>query len=103
MDLGQIVLATGIPSLILSGVVGLLFTKFEKRLERKENIREKHDYLLIKSISAAMTLGEATAEAVQRIPDAHCNGDMHRALEYAKEVKHEQREFLAKQAVSGIL
>ena len=42
---------------------------------------------------SAIALAEATAKAVQRIPDAKCNGDMHAALEYAQKVKHEQKDF----------
>ena len=45
---------------------------------------------------------KATAEAVQRIPDAHCNGDMHAALEYARKVKHEHKEFMTEQSVQAL-
>ena len=51
----------------------------------------------------SVALGEATAKAVQRIPDAHCNGDMHAALDYASQVKHEQKEFLTKRGIHAIL
>ena len=70
--------------------------------EKKEKIREEQEYLLVKSIGAAIALGEATAEAVARIPDAHCNGDMHSALEYARKVKHDQKEFLTKHCIEAI-
>lgn len=40
--------------------------------------------------------------AVQRIPDAKCNGDMHAALEYAQKVKHEQKDFLREQALENL-
>ncbi|WP_417176215.1 hypothetical protein [Anaerotignum sp.] len=50
-----------------------------------------------------MALGEATARAVQRIPDAKCNGDMHKALEYAEAVKHQQKEYLHQKAVENIV
>ena len=49
-----------------------------------------------------IALGEATARAVQRIPDAHCNGDMHAALDYAAKVKHEQKDFLTRQGIESI-
>ena len=58
--------------------------------------------LVIQSSSAAIALGEATAKAVQRIPDAHCNGDMHAALDYAAKVKHEQKEFLSAQGIHAL-
>lgn len=66
----------------------------EARTEAREKKREQLELVLIQSTSAAIALGEATARAVQRIPDAHCNGDMHTALEYAAKVKHEQKDFL---------
>ena len=52
---------------------------------------------------ASNTLSEATARAVQRIPDAHCNGDMETALEEEEKVKKEIQLFLAKQGVNNII
>ena len=73
----------------------------ERREEeaKRETAREKQELLLVRGINAAIALGEATAKAVQRIPDAHCNGDMHKALDYAAKVKHEQRDFLDEQGI----
>ncbi len=110
----QILMLVGIPTTITSSAIGLFFKHFEKRMDKKEKIREKkeaerekareeHEVLVVKSINASMALGEATAEAVARIPDAHCNGDMHAALEYAREVKHEQKDFLTRQAVKTVM
>jgi hypothetical protein len=36
----------------------------------------------------------ATAKAVGRIPDANCNGDMHKALEEAEQAQKESNDFL---------
>ena len=36
------------------------------------------------------------------IPDVHCNGDMHDALEYAGRIKHEQKDFLTEQGIESI-
>lgn len=94
-----VIAAAGIPT----AITGLLFRQLEKRMDEKDRAREQHEYLIIKSINASMALGEATAEAVQRIPDANCNGDMHAALEYARSVKHEQKDFLNKQAVHSMM
>ena len=66
----------------------------DRKAEERERNREKLDIVLLQSTSAAIALGEATAKAVQRIPDAHCNGDMHAALDYAARVKHNQKDFL---------
>ena len=66
----------------------------ERKAEEREKSREKLDIILLQEVTAAIALGEATAKAVQRIPDAHCNGDMHAALDYAARVKHDQKDFL---------
>lgn len=71
----------------------------EKKRREDEEKREQQELFLVQGVNAAIALGEATAKAVQRIPDARCNGDMHAALDYAAKVKHEQRDFLAKQGI----
>jgi hypothetical protein len=46
----------------------------KKRREKEENrekLREQQELFLVQGVNAAITLGEATAKAVQRIPDAH--------------------------------
>lgn len=115
-DFSQLLMLMGIPSAVTAFCFWLVERKIKKRddkysetqkkkqeqIEQKEKVREESQYLLIQSVNAAIALAEATAKAVQRIPDAHCNGDMHAALEYAKEVKHEQKEFLARQGIHNI-
>ena len=46
-------------------------------------------------------LRDAVAALLQE--DAHCNGDMHAALDYAAAVKHQQREFVAKRGSRAII
>ena len=72
------------------------------QLAAQQKLQEQLMLQLIKGSWAAIALGEATAKAVQKIPDAHCNGDMHAALEYASEVKHDQKEFLAAQGIHAV-
>ena len=105
MDITTLSVAMSIPS----GITGFCFWLLERRMEKrekerekKEAVREKQEFLIVKSIGAAISLGEATAEAVARIPGAHCNGDMHNALEYARKVKHEQKDFLTQQGIEAI-
>lgn len=105
MDVMTFIIEMSIPSAFTGFCFWLLERKMEKRekrREKKEEIREKQEFLMVKSIGAAISLGEATAEAVSRIPDTHCNGDMHAALEYAREIKHEQKDFLTKQVIEAI-
>lgn len=100
------VAAMGIPS----AVMGIIIWRLERRIDRHDKaLDEKNEgqkelvLILIKGTRASIALGEATAKAVQRIPDAHCNGDMHEALNYAVKIKHEQKDFLARQGVSALL
>lgn len=74
----------------------------ERKAEERERNREELDKVLLRSTFAAIALGEATARAVQRIPDAHCNGDMHEALDYAAKVKHQQKDFLTSLGVHAL-
>lgn len=113
ITIGGLIALMGIPSAVTGFCFWLLQRKITRQQEKKdkaeeaqkkaeaerERLREKQELLLIKGVRAAISLGEATAKAVQRIPDAHCNGDMHKALEYAETVKHEQKDFLAEQGV----
>lgn len=107
---GQIILALfgamGIPSALTGLFFWLLQRKIEKRdkeREGEEQARERLELLNIRATMASITLAEATARAVERIPDAHCNGDMHGALEYATGVKHDVRDFLATQATKAVI
>ncbi len=105
MDLTPIIIAASIPSAVTAFLFWLLEHRIEKRekeKEKREEARKQLELTLVQSVNAALALSEATAKAVQRIPDAKCNGDMHDALAYAAKVKHDQREFLQKQGIDNI-
>ena len=70
---------------------------------QREKSREELQICIYETSLAAIALGEATAKAVQRIPDAHCNGDMHAALDYASKVKHAQREAVSRCGIKSIV
>ena len=101
-----VILAIGIPS----SIVGIFFRRIEKRIEagdkakaEKEAAQRKNTEIRIKRAMASLSLGEATAEAVQRIPDAHCNGDMDAALTFAKATKEAYREFEREQVAKVLI
>ncbi len=103
--LETILVSASIPSAVIAFCFARLNRKLAKRqeeAERKEEARRKNEAIVIEGVMAAITLGEATAKAVQRIPDAHCNGDMHAALEYATEVKNRHRDFIREQGVDAL-
>ena len=127
----EIVLAASIPSSVFSAIIGLAVWYFKKAQDRKdkekEEARKKREEdrakeckkreeeqakkdkaviefiaMSIKATNASIAMGEAIGTAVARIPDAHCNGDMHDALEHARKVKHEMREYITEQGVHHI-
>lgn len=131
MTVGQIAALCGIPSALTVGIVGFFVWLLERSIvkretaraaeeARREKAREKEEAQLVAarvkqensrkvfeknllaSTNAALAVSEATARAVQRISDTHCNGDMSDALEYAAKIKHEQRDFLAAQGIDNI-
>lgn len=78
-------------------------TERSEATEKREKEREDMEYNLLTAVNASIALGEATAKAVQRIPDAHCNGDMTAALQYTTTVKHELKNFLNRKAVEKVV
>lgn len=105
MDLEALIIAMSVPS----AITGFCFWCFERKIakrqeeaDKKDAARRKNELIVIEGVNAAIALGEATARAVQRIPDAHCNGDMHDALEYADKIKHKHKDFMIEQGVESI-
>ena len=100
-----IIAAMGIPSAITGVLVWWLKKEIDKkedqRAEKEENT-EKLMLMIMQTSRATNVLAEATARAVQRIPDAKCNGDMTRALEQAKKIQLEEQQFLFDQGVKHI-
>lgn len=104
-----VLIQAGLPAAVLGlGIwflehrLGQLLDKRQKLQDERDRKRMKYELCQLNMIVASMALAEATARAVERIPDAHCNGDMHQALEYAEKVKNEQREFLRQQAIDNL-
>lgn len=105
LSVGSLLILLGIPTAITAFCSWMLQRRIAKReaiQDAREAAREQNEVLLIQNTRAALALAEATAVAVQRIPDVHCNGDMHAALEYARKVKHKQKDFLTEQGVKAI-
>lgn len=101
----EIILAAGIPS----AITGLIVWYLKKYIDKREKHREEREHnteqlmLMMMNISRSTNvLAEATARAVQRIPDAHCNGDMTAALELARKYQEEEKNFLIDQGIKHI-
>ena len=103
--MNDLILAMGIPSAIF----GLLIWWFKRYIDKREanaEAREKNTenlmLLIMKEIRANNILAEATAKAVQRIPDAHCNGDMTSALDLASRIHKEEEQFMLDQGIKHV-
>ena len=99
------ILAMGIPSAITGIAVWWCKKQMDRRdakLEERERNTERMILLIAQNSRATYTVAEATAKAVQRIPDAQCNGDMTAALAQAKKFQMEEQQFLIDQGVKRI-
>ena len=110
ISLGQMVLAFVAAMGVPSAIMGFIIWRLERRIDKREKEQAAQEQgqkdlfvLIVQGTNAAIALGEATARAVQRIPDAHCNGDMHDALDYAADIKRKQKDFLTRQGVSSLM
>lgn len=101
----QLVMAFGIPSAITGLGVFFLKKHIEKndaKHKEKESNLEALVLMMMQSTRANSVGIEAIARAIQRIPDAHCNGDMEEALEKMNIVQKEEKEFLLNKGIKYI-
>ena len=105
MAIHEFLLTGGVYTAIFGFMVWLLKRHIDKR-DRERELREQNTEKLMLMIMqtgrANNVLAEATARAVQRIPDAHCNGDMTSALEQAAKIQNEEKEFIMNQGIKHI-
>lgn len=105
ITIGEALVLMGVPSAVTGLAVWLLKVWLQKKQDKddeRERARTEISVAMVAAINAALTLGEATANAVSRIPDAHCNGDMHEALEYARQVKQAQKDLLFRAGLQSL-
>jgi len=69
--------------------------------KQQATAQKQRDFLVIKGVLASIALSEAIAGAVQQLP-VQCNGEMSRALEYARDAKREHKEFLFQQGIENL-
>ena len=105
MDIWSILVAMGVPTAVMGLMVWILKRHIDKRdheKEEREKNTEKLMLLIMQNTRATNVLAKATAIAVQRIPDAHCNGDMTHALAEAERIQNEEKDFLMDQGIKHI-
>lgn len=112
----DILVTWGVPT----ALTGLFIWLFKRHIEKKDHEREEREaterrhaeereknyermmLMIMQTSRATYVVAEATAKAVQRIPDAHCNGDMTSALAEADRIQKEEQQFLIDQGVKHI-
>lgn len=102
----QLLALCSIPSAITGLWVWLLQRSIKRRDKlraEQENNRECLEVHMLHTSEAALILSKATAKAVQRIPSAKCNGDMHAALEEAEKIENGLHEFFVQQGIHNII
>lgn len=101
----EILLALGIPT----AITGLAVYWLKRRIEASDKKHQEQEHnleslvLMMMQSTRANTVGiTAIARAVQRIPDAHCNGDMTSALEEMTEIQNKEKQFLIDKGIKYI-
>lgn len=103
------IIAMGIPTVFCTSITGFLVWFLKRHIDKRDREREAREkdteklmLMIMQNGRAAVILAEATAKAVQRIPDAHCNGDMTAALAEATRIQQEEKDFLLDQGIKHI-
>lgn len=101
----EILAFMGIPT----AIVGLVFWYLKRRIVASEKKQQEKTLntealiLMMMQSTRANTVGiTAIAKAVQRIPDAHCNGDMDSALQQMEEIQKKEQQFIIDKGIQHI-
>lgn len=102
----NLIIAFGIPS----AITGLAIWWIQRMIEKSEQKRQEkeHDletliFMMVQRTRANSIGIQAIARAVQRIPDAKCNGDMTAALAEMEKIQKEEKSFLIDKGIKYIL
>lgn len=105
MEWYEILAFMGIPT----AIVGLVFWYLKRRIVASEKKQQEKTLntealiLMMMQSTRANTVGiTAIAKAVQRIPDAHCNGDMDSALKQMEEIQKKEQQFIIDKGIQHI-
>lgn len=102
MEIVELLLLFGVPT----AITGLGVWWIKRRVEANERKTKEHEenlealVLMMMQTSRANTVGiTAIARAIQRIPDAQCNGDMTAALAEMEKIQKKEQQFIIDKGV----
>ena len=105
LTIAQLIAVFGIPT----AITGIAVWFMKRRVERNEAKAKEHEanlealVLMMMQTTRANTVGiTAIAKAVQRIPDAQCNGDMTAALEEMAQIQKKEQQFIIDKGIKYI-
>ena len=105
MEVTQLALIFGIPT----AITGFGIWWAQHRIQKNEQKAKEHEenlealVLMMMQTTRANTVGiTAIARAVQRIPDAQCNGDMTAALEEMEKIQQKEQQFIIDKGIRYI-
>lgn len=105
LTIAQLIAVFGIPT----AITGIAVWFMKRRIEKNEAKSKEHEsnleslVLMMMQTTRANTVGiTAIAKAVQRIPDAHCNGDMTSALEEMEAIQKKEQQFIIDKGIKYI-
>lgn len=106
MGIWEILVAAGIPSVLISTIFSLYIkhkekkdAKREEEGQKREEQRHKFELMQLEGVLASMSLGEATALALK---NGHTNGETERALKQVQKTKTDINHFLRERGVDSI-
>lgn len=105
MEVWQLALTFGIPTAITGFGIWWLKRKIEKNEAKSKEHEENLEALVLMMMTTARanTVGiTAIAKAVQRIPEAKCNGDMTAALEEIEKIQKKEQQFIIDKGIKYI-
>lgn len=105
MEIAELIMLFGIPS----AITGLGIWWFKRRVEASEKKNQEQQeniealiMMMVQSSKANQIGITAIARAVQRIPDAQCNGDMTAALDEMEKIQQKEKQFLIDKGIKYI-
>lgn len=105
LTIAQLIAIFGIPSAITGICVWWVKRRIEQNEKKSQEQQENIEALIMMMVqsSKANQIGiQAIARAVQRIPDAQCNGDMTAALAEMEKIQQQEKQFLINKGIKYI-